>query len=537
MTPLQFKQILNLDQLFPLERFSRFKQINGYDLHFAIIHEVTAKYLNLIHELPLETLEKKEQKHRYTPLHLCVMMQNVDLIKFLANKITQMNPCDIDGWTPLHYAHLVKNPDIIQLLESLYIQREQPPLKIAKLSCGQIKNMLNREPAADDQPVFNYQDPLTNTIIYNAPAKKFKELTGATFTPHTLITAEYILHLKNKSQPDDCRGDALKAYVIKNYQTYLSSPPQLYLAQNASGWGVFSNEEISAGQLVAHYAGKTTWISTPTKQTFLVTGENYRNFGHMINDGLPNVMAVRVTIDNVPDSFVYLALRPIKKGEQLLLDYKFVHSIKSKGPYINQAENELEEILSKEKGVLEIHDKLNKLMEIKHQNLMDFLAFERLRSAFGYLFNTPAVLLDFMLKDKIYITQIQHLPLRSLDRILGIGAHIPLAKVFHQILSEEHLDMMEQFENLNDTDQELYHQALEFLLCLGKKYNVLRRLYLHRYLSRFNLADKKTWSKKNQRAYIKRLDLLNDGELQEMMNKEYSEKNKTTTYFFQNSFV
>jgi len=249
----------------------------------------------------------------------------------------------------------------------------------------------------------------------------------------------------------------------------------------------------------------------------------------MINDGLPNVMAVRVTIDGVPDSFVYLALRPIQKGEQLLLDYKFGHSIKSKGAYINQAEKELEGILEEEKGILNFYEQLKNLVHVKHYHVTDFLVAERRRSTFEYLINTPSVLLDFILKDKIYITEIQHLPLKSLDKTLKIPIKPLLAKVFHLLLSQKHLDMIEEFENLHDTNPELYQKALTFLLSLGRQFNVVRRIYFHRTLKNINLAA--TWSEKSQITYLKFMHALNDEELHEKMSVEYGE-NKITTYRF-----
>lgn len=527
MSPLQFKQILKLDQQFPLKSFNKFRHPESYDLHIAIIHQIADKYIALIKELSLENFKRSDEKHRYTPLHLCVMMQNLELIHYIAQKVDLVTPCDTDGWTPLHYAHLSQKPDIIHCMESICIAKEQSPLKASILSCGQIKNLLNRMPAPDNQNLINYQDPSSQEILLNAPAKKFKELTGITFTSQTLVTPEYLLHLKIARQKYSL--DGLKNYVIKNYQTYTETPPQLYLAQTAGKWGVFTHEALATGQLVCHYAGKAEVINTPTGRKALVVGHEYSNFGYLINDGLPNVMAVRVTIDDVPDSFVYLALRPIQKGEQLLLDYKFGHPIKSKGPYINQAEKELEGILEEEKGILNFYEQLKNQVHVKHHHLTDFLVAERRRSAFEYLINTPSVLLDFILKDKIYITEIQHLPLKSLSKTLNIPIKPLLAKVFHLLLSQEHLDMMEEFENLHDTNPELYQKALKFLLSLGHQFNVVRRIYFHRTIKNINLEA--TWSEKNQITYLKFMHALNDEELLEKMSVEYGD-NKTTTYRF-----
>lgn len=529
MSPLQFKQILLLDRHFPLKNFNKFRKPGSDDLHIAIIHQIADKYMALIKALPLENFKRSDEKHRYTPLHLCVMMQNLELINYIAQRVDLVTPCDTHGWTPLHYAYLTQKPDIIHCMESLCSTREQTPSQDSILSCSQIKNMLHRLPAPDNQNLFNYQDPSSQEIIYKAPAKKFKELTGVTFTPQTLVTAEYLLHLKNKGQQAKA-PDGLKNHVIKHYPMYAETPPQLYLAKTAGRWGVFTHEPIVTGQLVCHCAGKTKIIHTDMGPKALVVGHEYSNFGFMINDGLPNVMAVRVTIDDIPDSFVYIALRPIQKGEQLLLDYKFGHSIKSKAPYINHAEKELEGILEEEKGILKFYDQLENLVQVKHHFVTDFLVAERRRSTFEYLLNTPSVLLDLILKDKIYITEIQHLPLNSLSQTLKIAFMPLLAKVFHLLLSQEHLDMMEEFENLHDTNPELYQKALKFLLSLGHQFNVVRRIYFHRTLKNLDLAE--TWSEKNQITYLKFMHALNDEELLEKMSVEYNANIKTTLYHF-----
>lgn len=487
MEPSAIKKHLELDEFYGLEKFENFEDPQTDDLFIAIIQDVAEQHFEKIQDLPQNTLEKAERKYHLTALHLCSMLQKIDLLKFLITKVNDLVPIDKDGWTPLHYAYLTQNADVIHILKENQVQRHQSSPAQAKFSCQQIQEMLSHGPADDDQAVFHYQDPQSKQMIYNATARKFKELTGAAFTPKTLVCGEYLLKAKSKLNEAE-EEDSIQTEVEQNYQTFEAHPPRLYLGQDTmGGWGVFADETIQSGAIVLHYAGETVISPSPSQyRTGVVDGMCKRNLGPMVNEGAPNLMPVNATINHLPESIVFIALRQIEKGDQLLVDYGLGHGVKFDGPYINAGQKELEDTLEAEGGLVKISHRLEAMLKQPFTSKKEFLVFERLRSLFAYAITTPPVLLDLLIKDKIQPKDLQDIPFKTLKKLANLDKNIMIPSLLHVILSEEHQRVLNQIKNLKNDHGDMCTNLKNWLLSLGTKLSISRRLYVHLCLSKIH---------------------------------------------------
>lgn len=503
MEPAHIKKHLQLDEFYGLEKFENFEDPSSDDLFITIIQGLVEPYFETINNLPLSTLTKVEKKYNLTALHLCSMLQKIDLLKFIITKVNDLVPKDKDGWTPLHYAYLTQSADIVRILEENQAQRHQSSCTQAKFSCKQIKEMLSHTPAADHESVFHYQDPHTKEIIYNASAQTFRELTGATFTSKTLVSGEYLLFAKSNFKEDE-EEDFIQAEVEQNYQTFEAHPPRLYLGQDSmGGWGVFADETILPGAIVLLYAGETIIAPSHSQyRTGVVEGMWKRNLGPMVNEGSPNIMPVHATIHHLPQSIVFIALKHIEKGDQLLVDYGLGHGVKFYGPYVNAGQKELEDMLKAEGRLAEIGHRLETRLKQPFASKKEFLSFERLRSLFAYTISTPAVLLDLLIKDKIQPADLLNIPFKTLKKLANVDKNILIPALLHVILSDEHQGLLNQIKNLKKDHPDFYKNLKSWLLSLGAKLSISRRLYLHFCLSKIHFSKPPLWSELDLEQYM-----------------------------------
>ena len=115
-------------------------------------------------------------------------------------------------------------------------------------------------------------------------------------------------------------------------------PVYIQFIDDAIGYGVFADTDIQPGQMIGEYAGiikKYKPKGAQNKEE--VHNESYRwkygsdildafdagNFTRFINHSYnPNLEARYIkTNDNFPAHLIYIARKPIKKGEQLLINY------------------------------------------------------------------------------------------------------------------------------------------------------------------------------------------------------------------------
>ena len=520
MDPLSFKKALNLEQIYLIEEFESFTNLDSKDLSIALVHGLAQSHMAQIHQFSLDQLADAERNHKYTPLHLSVMMQDLEILNFLLDKVENLVPVDRYNWTPLHYAYLTQNKALIQLLEDKQSERNQnQPINIP-LPCKEIKEILTYTPLPDHQSVFHYQDPETKEIFRNATASKFKQLTGAVFTnsvivsPQALLAATHGLHTDPDLEKNKQISPLLKESIKNNYPTYLSSLPKIYLGKDSvDGWGVFALDQITRGSLVVHYAGRLVLDHTSSKYLAGdVDGEKEGNLAARVNDGYPNTRAVAIRLNKIVTTYIFIALRDIAPHEEILADYQFGHSVKMLKGYVNAAQEELIRVLEEEGGIKWIFNRLRNTEIHKLSSLEEVLNYEKLHATLKYLFNTPSVMLNLILEGHISLSDIATLTnffnLTDLHNFTGIMGHPQLLLFVEAFKSQDQQDLIEKLQRLDYEDEPLHKKALQFVLLLGRTYSVLPRLFIHRYLVTLDFFSPATWSQENLEAYKHYAELI-----------------------------
>lgn len=513
MDPSSFKKALQLEQIYLMEEFESFTTLDSKDLSIALVHGIAQSHMPQIQQLSLDEWADAERNHEYTPLHLSVMMQDLEILNFLLDKVENLVPMDRYSWTPLHYAYLTQNKALIQLLEDKQSERNQNQPTDIPLTCDEIKKILTYTPLPEHQSVFHYQDPETKQIFKNASASKFKQLTGAVFTnsvivsPQALLAATHGLHTDPDLEKNKQISPLLKESIKNNYPTYLSSFPKIYLGKDSvGGWGVFAVDPITRGSLVVHYAGRLVLDHTSSKYLAGdVDGEKESNLAARINDGYPNTRAVAIRLNKIVTTYIFIALRDIAPHEEILADYQFGHSVKMLKGYVNAAQEELIRVLEQEGGIKWIFNQLRNIELDTLTSLEEVLNYEKLEATLKYLFNTPSVMLDLILEGRIGLNEIATLThffnLADLHNFTGIMGHPQLLNLVEAFKSQEQQNLIESLQRLDYEDEPLHKKALQFLLLLGRTYSVLPRLFIHRYLITLDFFSPATWSQENLNAY------------------------------------
>ncbi len=135
----------------------------------------------------------------------------------------------------------------------------------------------------------------------------------------------------------------------KNFQVYRACVEQrkeipwyIEFVSDAVGYGAFADDDIKMGEYIGEYTGlildeeslktleafdkRYAWTIYPPQwagitQRFSVDAKKFCNFTRFINHSYkPNVVAVTLYCAD-GWHMTYIALKPIKKGEQLLVDY------------------------------------------------------------------------------------------------------------------------------------------------------------------------------------------------------------------------
>ena len=116
----------------------------------------------------------------------------------------------------------------------------------------------------------------------------------------------------------------------------------------------------------------------------------------------------------------------------------------------------------------------------------EFLVFERLRSLCAYTITTPPIFLDLLIKDKIQPADLQKIPFKTLKKLANLDNNIMIPALLHVILSDEHQRVLNQIKNLKNDQGDMCLNPKSWLLSLGAKLSISRRLYVHLFLSKIN---------------------------------------------------
>lgn len=332
--------IYPLQELFPFSQYEVMKK--NYAVHFMIVHGQAAKNITWIQKRTLEELERPDPTYHLTPLHLAVMKGDRQMVQFLLEKKVSLTSLDIRSYTVLHHAVICQNSEIEQWIQTADKTAQLVTMKTdSGKTADDLALLLAHQPAKSDQPVFNYFDANTQQMVYGATAEKFKEMTGANYTSHLLTTPKALVNnLLSSLVIDEVKTDLLAEcqilYLQDAYQTYLKSPPMIYMGQDShfsAGYDIYAGQDLVPGQVVTTYLGQEV-ENPPNDTAYLmkqIDGKAVRNLGPMINDSFPNLAFYTFpSPEGTGNEYMFIALCPIKKGEKLFFDYGKNYDLKWK---------------------------------------------------------------------------------------------------------------------------------------------------------------------------------------------------------------
>lgn len=489
------------------------------DLFIAITHQKVSLVMDALEKVDDNDLEYREYNRGLTPLMTCVILDDVPTAKYLVNRKVSVLQKDFSDWTVFHHAAIKGNQTMLAILKSAEEVQTQNPEDLKNnwgLTYVMMEHLLKRTPPLSEQPVFNYFDETSQQVIHKASAQKFYELTQARYVQESLVRHDYFLDQWENFTGDDFNRSlfvCLKSYVEKNYTKYKTAIPDIYLKRSSIGWGVYADRDIQPGEIVVHYAGE--YVKKDSKSVYYaehVDGKNFRNLGPLVNDGIPNLIPVHVTLDHLP-TIVYVSTSFIQKDCELFIDYGFIHSVKN-GPYSCKNLDALILRLSEQGGIKKIFRSIETLLDFDEERyLQDFqksLSLAYLKSTFSYIFQTPSVLLDLVLHQSIPSEDLQfffHIP-----HFFGFNDYLNLSKFpYLKRLLEEILHIARDYEekivylaeSSLDDDVLLYDEIQAFFLSLSGEFDVVSRLLIYRYiLDLENINQRGGWSSINKQKYL-----------------------------------
>jgi hypothetical protein len=163
-----------------------------------------------------------------------------------------------------------------------------------------------------------------------------------------------------------------------------------------AGMGVSANQVIRKGAMVGLFGSELTSpeearnLLDPQK-TPISSGTRWRNWGNMVNDGLPNALVFPCIRDGV-EFVAFIALRDIQPGERIHLAYHFSNPVK----WEPREELNLEEILTFFSTPTSLKAKWKKMADYDFDNKDPEVEFEGLakRANLSYVYHSPSLLLS-----------------------------------------------------------------------------------------------------------------------------------------------
>lgn len=398
--------------MFDQASFVKYKGTHSF--HFFLARSKIAPNLDLFKEMLIEQLNIPDPFFGLTPLHIAAMKGYEQIVKFLIDNGANLKACDNRGYNVLHHLQICQNNSIIKLIKETDQEHALDAMKtLDDKTPDDLANILSRKPAAPDEQVFHYLDPRTQTVVRNATAKKFKEMTGAQFTNYLVTSPEVMANNWLHDRTIDSFLDSLqhveqRNYFQKAYDTYKTNPPFIYIRANLlfGGFELVAGEEILPHRVICLYLGQETVEEGNGNYCLAkVDASRIRGLGSFANDGCPNAVTVKSSLDISNGSSSLLMSRvKIAAGEAIKWSYGYGHTVKWDKRY-----EDLEE-LEKRYSDASFDAATLKLLECLKNPSASELSYEdkfniitEYTTHVKYLFETPNALIHLIIKKIVSI--------------------------------------------------------------------------------------------------------------------------------------
>lgn len=360
MNPTTLFDHLKLDPFYPKGDYG--KDVNR-TVHFLIARNNST--VSIITFLKEKVLPKNPKRlnfgdpivRKVTPLHLAVMKEREDLIRELLELGADPNAQDEGGWTPYHLTALTTNSVSIRAIFDKY-----PVKKDLKTKAGD---------SFEDLLVQTGKIPqkwgMSKVFIEEADGlcplteENLSKVGLESYTDSLLFSPETYPFLWKKEYEG---ADKLTSDYEELFATLPETAPKVVIAvdneiSQSSGkrcLGLKAGQNISFGSAICMYAGPiipqegkhfyghlendelSKAYDIGFQQGMAIHPFTIGNAARFMNDGFPNV-----SLRLVPGKgFIAIALKEIKEGEFLHLDYETVYRLKWLGSFLKDKEALLE---------------------------------------------------------------------------------------------------------------------------------------------------------------------------------------------------
>lgn len=306
-----------------------------------------------------ESLKVTEPQYKLTPLHLAVIVKNIDIVRILLENGAEVNTRDANGWTALHHAMVLGDEAIITLLKE-------------KGAADDILDPRNGTPADLYSLVHGKVDPMAQHFFYRkkgdvelrlGTGADFYTLTGKKLSTEMLSAEGDLYHSWSRyfgrppGTPDALPSpNPLMAMMILDitnemYRKVMKPSRDdnpCFLAEDAAsgGFTLRARRTIKTGEIVAFYTGhsvprdltdaeyeeylRAACRDEPTcyDSTGLLNHDR-RCIASFGDDSFPNVLAwPALNILGLSKITGYVACVDIREGDKICRHYSGTHSVK-----------------------------------------------------------------------------------------------------------------------------------------------------------------------------------------------------------------
>lgn len=343
----------------------------------------------------------EERDHNgLTLVAVASMAGNVRVAEELLSRGARPVTLDCHKWTSLHYAFLNNDRPMAALIE-----RAARAQKTALPSLEELKRtLLPPLPARDDCRVGLLQ--LKNGSLAPLSQARFAQMTGgAKIKRVPFATRESLIDFWMRGPiPAERHPVELPFLGIlsREYGKFLREGPQDWFALRPLGGGSFrvlAAQDIPANRVIGVHGGKIaprSLADTDASDEYRfdeLDASEVRNPVSMIGDGLPNC-SVQTLFENGLFHYLLIPIRPIRKGEELLIDFGPTHS--TKFTYRKFPEETLR--FYEENTPTKLWNQFRSL-DAKRES--DLLIMEGFRTQLRYFFSTTHLFLQLLRENRI----------------------------------------------------------------------------------------------------------------------------------------
>eukprot|EP01128_Nolandella_sp_AFSM9_P003636 TRINITY_DN1586_c1_g1_i1.p1 TRINITY_DN1586_c1_g1~~TRINITY_DN1586_c1_g1_i1.p1 ORF type:complete len:412 (-),score=88.79 TRINITY_DN1586_c1_g1_i1:115-1305(-) len=279
--------------------------------------------------------EGQEKKHFYetqkTVLHYAVLTGSVEMCRVLislgASVLIDRNDF-ITGFTPFHLALFTQNRSLMWYLMSVGADVSlQDSYGATAFDYGRLLRFIS--PPSPTPSLSFYEADSQRIIPWSVT--EFERTLKVTWEPFFRADLSYIEELlfsgKQVGEKDQDFRSKYSQFIGKDV-----GGDDLFIGfvSESIGFGVFAKKDLAVGSYITRYGGcfqkaelskDRSYCMTSSVSNIVIDSREFRNLGGLVNhSSRPNAEAISMFEQGV-DQAMLIATAPIKKGEQIFIDY------------------------------------------------------------------------------------------------------------------------------------------------------------------------------------------------------------------------